>query len=171
MKPHVVNGSISLAARRLAGPLALAAAAVLILGGRAAHAAPASVDLKKTDIYYADPAHPNISGLWRPAPGQRVVFAGVMSVLQRPPTAKGVAFLTLEDETGTVDVVLRKEVFEAHERIIREDRFLVVEGRVQRNGTGASVLGSGFRRFGESRTKNPNVAGKHPRSLKAGEWG
>jgi error-prone DNA polymerase len=103
--------------------------------------------------------------------GQRVAFAGVMSVLQRPPTAKGVAFITLEDETGTVDVVLRKEIFEANEQIIRDDRFLLVEGRVQRNGTGASVLGERFRRFGESRTKNPNVAGKHPRSLKAGEWG
>lgn len=45
------------------------------------------------------------------ANGARVRIAGLLSLTQRPPTAKGVAFLTLEDETGLINVVLMPDVY------------------------------------------------------------
>lgn len=46
--------------------------------------------------------------------GSRVRVAGLLSLQQRPPTAKGVAFLTLEDESGLINVVLMPEVYKEH---------------------------------------------------------
>jgi DNA polymerase-3 subunit alpha/error-prone DNA polymerase len=45
--------------------------------------------------------------------GARIRVAGLLSLQQRPPTAKGVAFLSLEDETGIINVVLMPEVYQA----------------------------------------------------------
>ena len=102
--------------------------------------------------------------------GKLVSFAGVVSVIQRPPTAKGVCFLTLEDESGSIDVVARKEVYEEYSNVIRGSRFLIVNGNVQRVGTGVSILASSFEAFGAGRLKRPNVAGDHPRALGPGSW-
>lgn len=65
---------------------------------------------------------------------QRVRFAGILMVIQRPPPAKGVAFLTFEDEFGSVDTILKKDIFEKFEETIRGSRFLIVEGHVQKKG-------------------------------------
>ncbi len=46
-----------------------------------------------------------------------------MLVRQRPGTAKGVVFLTIEDETGTANVIVWKKVFEANRRIAMQARF------------------------------------------------
>jgi error-prone DNA polymerase len=69
----------------------------------------------------------------------RVRVGGVIVSAQRPPTAKGTAFLALEDEGGLVNVVLRSEVYEANRRALRSP-FVVVEGRLQRRGRAISVL-------------------------------
>jgi error-prone DNA polymerase len=66
--------------------------------------------------------------------GRRVSIAGLVLVRQRPGTAKGVIFLTLEDETGIVNVVVWPKVFEARRRIVMTSRFLQVRGRIQREG-------------------------------------
>jgi error-prone DNA polymerase len=55
-------------------------------------------------------------------------------VRQRPGTAKGVIFLTLEDETGIVNVVVWPKVFEANRRVLMTAQFLAVRGRIQREG-------------------------------------
>ena len=55
-----------------------------------------------------------------------------MLIRQRPGTAKGVVFLTLEDETGIANVIVWKKVFEANRRAAMNARFLAVQGRVQR---------------------------------------
>jgi error-prone DNA polymerase len=75
---------------------------------------------------------------------RRVAVAGLVLVRQRPGTAKGVIFLTLEDETGIVNVVVWSKVFEANRRIVMTSRFLVVRGRIQREGIVIHVVAEAF---------------------------
>jgi error-prone DNA polymerase len=63
--------------------------------------------------------------------GRRVSVGGLVLVRQRPGTAKGVVFLTLEDETGIANVVVWNDVFEANRRLVMGSSFLVVHGQVQ----------------------------------------
>ena len=71
--------------------------------------------------------------------GCKVGVGGVIASTQRPPTAKGMAFLALEDEGGLINVVLRPEVYEASRKALRSP-FVVVEGRLQKRGQAISVL-------------------------------
>jgi len=71
--------------------------------------------------------------------GQKVWVGGVIVSRQRPPTAKGVAFLALEDEGGIINVVIRPKVYEENRRAVQSP-FLVVEGTLQRRGKAISVL-------------------------------
>lgn len=82
--------------------------------------------------------------------GARAMVAGIVLVRQRPGTAKGVVFLTLEDETGIANIVVWKKVFEAHRRIAMQARFLAVRGRVQRAGEVVHLVAEGFRDLTES---------------------
>ena len=66
--------------------------------------------------------------------GARVATAGLVLVRQRPGSASGVTFVTLEDETGVVNLVVWQTVAEHWRRPLLEARLLVVEGRVQREG-------------------------------------
>jgi error-prone DNA polymerase len=63
---------------------------------------------------------------------QRVRVAGLVICRQRPPTAKGVAFLSLEDETGISNLVVPPEVFERDRSVLLGSAFLIAEGRVER---------------------------------------
>ncbi len=63
--------------------------------------------------------------------GQRVRYAGLVICRQRPGTAGGVVFMTLEDETGFVNVVLWERVYEAHRLTAKTTSFLGVTGRLQ----------------------------------------
>ena len=73
----------------------------------------------------------------RPPDGARVAVAGLVLVRQRPGTAKGVIFVTLEDETGVVNVIVWAKVFERFRRAVIAGRLLRVTGRIQR-GTGVT---------------------------------
>jgi len=61
----------------------------------------------------------------------RVCVAGIVTHRQRPGTASGVIFATLEDETGTANLVFWPRTFEAYRRVILESRLMVVEGQLQ----------------------------------------
>jgi error-prone DNA polymerase len=63
--------------------------------------------------------------------GQRVRYAGIVICRQRPGTASGVMFMTLEDETGFVNVVLWKQVYEQYRALARTTAFLGITGRLQ----------------------------------------
>ena len=63
--------------------------------------------------------------------GRRVRTAGLVLIRQRPGTASGVIFLTLEDETGIVNVIVWPKVFETYRPIVIAARFVVVTGRLQ----------------------------------------
>lgn len=67
-----------------------------------------------------------------PSAGARVCVAGLVLVRQRPGTAKGVIFVTLEDETGTCNVVVWAAVFERFRRAVISGRLLRATGRLQR---------------------------------------
>jgi error-prone DNA polymerase len=60
--------------------------------------------------------------------------AGIVLVRQRPGSAKGVMFITLEDETGIANLVVWPKVFEKHRRIILGAGMFSVRGRIQREG-------------------------------------
>ena len=66
--------------------------------------------------------------------GSRVGVAGLVLVRQRPGTASGVIFATLEDETGVANIVIWPKVFESHRRIVLTARLMGVHGRLQREG-------------------------------------
>lgn len=63
--------------------------------------------------------------------GQRVRYAGLVICRQQPGTAGGVVFMTLEDETGFVNVVLWQRVFERYAVLAKTAMFLGVTGRLQ----------------------------------------
>ena len=70
--------------------------------------------------------------LGEPPAGARVTVAGLVLVRQRPGTAKGVIFITLEDETGTANVVVWANVYERFRRAVIAGRLLRVTGKLQR---------------------------------------
>ena len=72
--------------------------------------------------------------LERIANGARVTLAGLVLVRQRPGTASGVIFATLEDETGVANIIIWPKLFEKRRRIVITSRFLLVRGRVQKEG-------------------------------------
>jgi error-prone DNA polymerase len=77
---------------------------------------------------------PDAGSVSRMRDGRRTRYAGMVICRQRPATASGVTFMTLEDETGFVNLVLWKDVFERFEIMARTALFLGVTGRVQREG-------------------------------------
>jgi|694.fasta_scaffold22592_8 error-prone DNA polymerase len=72
--------------------------------------------------------------------GRRVKIAGIVLTRQRPATAKGLFFLTIEDETGAANVVVYPDVWEAAPHPARRAAVLVVHGRIQRRGAVVHVL-------------------------------
>jgi len=77
--------------------------------------------------------------------GRRARIAGHVIVRQRPGTARGVLFLTLEDETGICNAVITPPVFRRHRRLFHACRLLLVEGPVQRVDGVIHVKGVRFR--------------------------
>lgn len=68
----------------------------------------------------------------RPPAGARVAVAGLVLCRQRPGTARGVIFVTLEDETGPCNVVVWAGIYERFRRAVIAGRLLRVTGRLQR---------------------------------------
>ncbi|WMJ69582.1 error-prone DNA polymerase [Stenotrophomonas sp. 24(2023)] len=66
------------------------------------------------------------------AHGRRVRFAGLVRMRQRPQTASGVTFLTLEDEAGMVNAVVWRHVADRQHRILVDSQLMQIEGRLER---------------------------------------
>lgn len=66
--------------------------------------------------------------------GRWLEAAGIVLVRQRPGSAKGVMFVTVEDETGIANLVVWTKVFEKFRRIILSSGMIAVKGRIQREG-------------------------------------
>ena len=67
-----------------------------------------------------------------PPVGARIAVAGLVILRQRPGTAKGVIFVTLEDETGVVNIIVWRNIYERFRRAVIAGRMLRVTGRMQR---------------------------------------
>ncbi len=72
--------------------------------------------------------------------GERVVIGGLTVARQRPGTAAGIVFLLLEDETGTINLVVRPEVYERDRLAIRTEPLLVAEGILERHPAAAGGI-------------------------------
>ena len=88
-------------------------------------------------------AHPmrlvrdRLPDIWRAADltlgrdGEPVVIGGSVICRQRPGTAKGVVFISLEDETGVANAIVRAELYERQRMVINEEPVLRISGRLQ----------------------------------------
>jgi len=63
---------------------------------------------------------------------RRVGIAGVVLVRQQPGTAKGVVFMTIEDETGVANIVVWRKVLEKYRKVVMRARLVLIRGTVQR---------------------------------------
>ena len=78
--------------------------------------------------------------LREPPAGARVTVAGLVLVRQRPGTAKGVIFLTLEDETGISNIVVWENTYERYRRAVVAGRLLRVTGKLQRENSVVHIV-------------------------------
>jgi len=78
--------------------------------------------------------------LWDEPDGRAVLAAGLVITRQRPGSAGGVTFVTLEDETGNVNLIVWERVATAQRAALLESRLLLVQGRLQREGDVLHVI-------------------------------
>ncbi|MBM3510030.1 MAG: error-prone DNA polymerase [Alphaproteobacteria bacterium] len=83
---------------------------------------------------FARAKHITAATLAEVKPGARVKVAGLVIGRQRPGTASGVIFMTLEDETGVANVIVWPRMFEQNRKTVLRSRLLSVTGKVEREG-------------------------------------
>lgn len=101
--------------------------------------------------------------------GRKVSLAGLVLVRQKPGSAKGVCFITLEDETGVANLVIWPKLFEHYRPVIMSARLLVVHGRMQTDGRVIHVVADRLEnrtdrldRLSTERVPQTTVRGDHP---------
>jgi error-prone DNA polymerase len=85
--------------------------------------------------------------------GTKVRIAGCVVCRQRPGTAKGHVFITLEDEHGLVNAILRPRVYEKYRQIARLEPFIVVEGILQKKDGVVNVVAQHIRTLKDERER------------------
>ena len=83
--------------------------------------------------------------LWECRDGDRVRYAGIVINRQRPGSAKGVTFVTLEDETGHANVIVWKRLGQKQRKPLLGSRLLEVQGRIHREGDVLHVVANRLR--------------------------
>jgi error-prone DNA polymerase len=71
--------------------------------------------------------------------GKRLRIGGCVITRQRPGTAKGFVFLSLEDETGVANAIVTPDLFHSHRLLLTSERFLAIEGILQNQDNVISV--------------------------------
>jgi error-prone DNA polymerase len=94
--------------------------------------------------------------------GESVRVAGLVVGRQRPATASGVMFVTLEDETGVTNVIVQKQVFADNYQVARHARLMLVSGRLERQGDVIHVLARALERL--------DLPGKEPIPTKSRDF-
>jgi DNA polymerase III alpha subunit len=95
------------------------------------------------------------------AQDQPVKVAGLAHMRQRPATAQGIIFMTLEDESGIANLVVHPSTFERHRAEARHGVALFIEGRVDRSDAVVHVIVRRFESLDERARVGLGVAG-HP---------
>ena len=98
------------------------------------------MNLNAPQTWPAPPAALPNAMLNLPPNGSRVAVAGLVLVRQRPGTANGVIFITLEDETGICNVIVWRKLYETYRMAVISGRMLRVTGRIQREGAVCHVI-------------------------------
>ena len=80
--------------------------------------------------------------------GTTVSVAGMVIVRQRPGTANGTIFLLLEDEHGFVNVIVGKQFVEPNEDVVKRAQFVLIRGKVEREGAAINLIGREFQELG-----------------------
>jgi error-prone DNA polymerase len=69
-----------------------------------------------------------------------VRVGGLVVARQRPGTAKGIVFMLLEDELGTINLIVPPDVYEAHRLVVRTEPLVIAEGRLERHPLGGGQI-------------------------------
>jgi error-prone DNA polymerase len=85
--------------------------------------------------------------------GAHVRVAGAVIARQRPGTAKGFVFLSLEDETGIANAIITPQLFEQDHVVVVNQQFLLIEGRLQKQDNVISVKAERVRALGITRAE------------------
>jgi DNA polymerase III alpha subunit len=96
--------------------------------------APLREDLSAIDVVMA-------KDLRRIPSGRKVRVSGILVILHTPPTKSGkrVMFITMEDESGLIDLVVFPRIQKIYARLILTSTVITVEGKLQRQGNGLSI--------------------------------
>jgi len=106
--------------------------------GLSLKAHPVSFVREKLDLLHVTPT----GELVNRKDGDLIKVAGLVTVRQRPGTAKGVLFITIEDETGFANLVVWENMFDKYRKEILQARLLMVEGKLQIEGKVIHVITS-----------------------------
>ncbi|HEV2059367.1 MAG TPA: OB-fold nucleic acid binding domain-containing protein, partial [Solirubrobacteraceae bacterium] len=82
----------------------------------------------------------DIGALARTGHGTEVRVGGLVVARQRPGTANGITFLLLEDEHGTVNVIVSPQIYERERLTVRTEPLVVVEGRLERHASAGGAI-------------------------------
>jgi error-prone DNA polymerase len=74
------------------------------------------------------------------AHGTRIRVGGLVVARQRPGTANGIVFILLEDEHGTINLIVPAQIYERHRLIVRTEPLMLVEGRLERHPAAGGAI-------------------------------
>ena len=97
-------------------------------------------------------------------PDARITVAGLVLMRQMPGTAKGVVFMTLEDETDIANIIVWPKVFTRHRIMVMTSRLIAVRGRLQRVGIVTHVVAEEFVDLSEDLRNLPENGSAVPRA-------
>jgi error-prone DNA polymerase len=103
-----------------------------------------------------------------------VEVAGLVVARQRPATAKGILFMLLEDEHGTINLIIPPQVYARHRMIARSGPLLLAQGRLERRGANINVVVAALERLhrpdlpaGQVRAIEPSTSRETGRDVSA----
>ena len=82
----------------------------------------------------------DVGALERLRHGTRVRVGGLVIARQRPGTAKGITFMLLEDEHGTVNVIVSPQIYERDRLTVRTEPLVIVDGRLERHASAGGAI-------------------------------
>jgi error-prone DNA polymerase len=91
----------------------------------------------------------------------QIRIAGYVVIRQKPPTAKGFAFITLEDEEGMINVVVRPDVYKRYRQVFKLEPLIVVEGTIQKRDSILNIIARTLIPLRDEIGRQHNLPGPH----------